>query len=87
MSYTIPEMQWAQVLLEDGKTIEYKQIPVAKPGPDEILVKVIYSGVCHTDLHAAQGDWPVTRKLPLVGGHEGAGIVVARGALAHEFEI
>lgn len=87
MSNSIPEKQWAQVLLEDGKTIEYKQIPVAKPGPDEILVKIVYSGVCHTDLHAAQGDWPVERKLPLVGGHEGAGVVVARGALAHEFEI
>ncbi|KAI5287406.1 alcohol dehydrogenase [Ascosphaera acerosa] len=87
MSYEIPEMQWAQVLLEDGKTIEYKQIPVPKPGPSEILVKIVYTGVCHTDLHAAQGDWPVERKLPLVGGHEGAGIVVARGSLATEFEI
>lgn len=43
------------------------------------LVKVIYSGVCHTDLHAMLGDWPLDNKLPLIGGHEGAGYVVALG--------
>ena len=47
-----------------------------------MLVNIRYSGVCHTDLHALHGDWPLERKLPLVGGHEGAGVVVARGALA-----
>ena len=35
------------------------------------------SGVCHTDLHAMLGDWPVDNKLPLIGGHEGAGYIVA----------
>lgn len=59
----------------------YKKIPVQKPGPDEILVEVKYSGVCHTDLHAMQGDWPLDTKMPFVGGHEGAGYVVERGAL------
>ena len=37
------------------------------------------SGVCHTDLHAADGDWPVKPTLPFIPGHEGAGIVVALG--------
>lgn len=65
----------------------YKKIPVQKPGPDEVLVNVKYSGVCHTDLHAMLGDWPIPTKLPLVGGHEGAGIVVARGELVTDVEI
>lgn len=56
-----------------------------KPGPDEVLVNIKYSGVCHTDLHALMGDWPLdTKPLPLVGGHEGAGVVVARGALVED---
>ncbi|KAI5293078.1 alcohol dehydrogenase [Ascosphaera atra] len=87
MAANVPEMQWAQVLENEGEDLKYKQIPVPKPGPDEVLVKIVYSGVCHTDLHALNGDWPLPRKLPLVGGHEGAGIVVARGSLAKEFEI
>ena len=68
----------------DGPSTE---IPVPKPGPDEVLVNIKYSGVCHTDLHAVNGDWPLATKLPLVGGHEGAGVVVARGELVTEVEI
>ena len=67
--------------------VVYKKIPVQqKPGPDEVLVNVKYSGVCHTDLHAMLGDWPLATKLPLVGGHEGAGVVVARGDLVTDVE-
>ncbi len=65
----------------------YKRIPVEKPGPDEVLINVKYSGVCHTDLHAMMGDWPLPRKTPVVGGHEGAGIVVARGSLVTDIEL
>ncbi len=57
------------------------------PGPDEVLINVKFSGVCHTDLHAKNGDWPLETKMPLIGGHEGAGIVVARGELAKEVEL
>ena len=60
---------------------------VQKPGPDEVLVNIKYSGVCHTDLHAVNGDWPLATKLPLVGGHEGAGVVVAKGELVTDVEI
>lgn len=52
-----------------------------------MLVNIKYSGVCHTDLHAVNGDWPLATKLPLVGGHEGAGVVVARGELVKDVEI
>ncbi len=83
-STTIPDLQWAQVLEKPGAPLVYKQIPVPKPGPDEILVKMRYTGVCHTDLHAMKGDWPLERKIPLVGGHEGAGIVIAKGELVNK---
>ncbi|OJJ50392.1 hypothetical protein ASPZODRAFT_58389 [Penicilliopsis zonata CBS 506.65] len=83
----IPEMQWAQVIESPESGVVYKQIPVPKPGPDEVLVNIKYSGVCHTDLHALKGDWPLDRKMPLVGGHEGAGVVVAKGELVTQVEI
>ena len=55
----IPKEQWAQVIEKTGGPVEYKKIPVQKPGPDEVLVNIKYSGVCHTDLHAVNGDWPL----------------------------
>ena len=44
----IPEKQWAQVIEKTGGPSVYKEIPVPKPGPDEVLVNIKYSGVCHT---------------------------------------
>ncbi|KAK7746740.1 alcohol dehydrogenase [Cytospora paraplurivora] len=87
MGVEIPTEQWAQVVDKVGAVPEYRKIPVAKPGPDEVLVNVKFSGVCHTDLHAKNGDWPLPVKFPLVGGHEGAGIVVARGELVNDVQI
>ncbi|TVY42603.1 alcohol dehydrogenase [Lachnellula subtilissima] len=87
MAPSIPTEQWAQVVEQTGKPVVYKRIPVQKPGPDEVLINIKYSGVCHTDLHAVNGDWPLDTKLPLVGGHEGAGVVVARGSLVEDVEI
>ncbi|OJJ41372.1 hypothetical protein ASPWEDRAFT_34912 [Aspergillus wentii DTO 134E9] len=84
---SLPDTQWAQVIEQKGGPVVYKQIPVPKPGPDEVLVKIKYTGVCHTDLHAMRGDWPLALKLPLVGGHEGAGVVVAKGDLVNSIEI
>ncbi|KAF4466056.1 Alcohol dehydrogenase 1 [Fusarium albosuccineum] len=87
MAAEVPSVQWAQVVEKNGGPTEYKQIPVQKPGPDEVLVNVKFSGVCHTDLHAMMGDWPLDTKLPLVGGHEGAGVVVARGELVKDVQL
>ena len=50
-----------------------------EPGPGEIQVKIQASGVCHTDLHAAEGDWPVKPNPPFIPGHEGVGFVSAVG--------
>lgn len=69
----------AAVVTAFGKPLQIEEMPVRAPGKHEILVKVIASGVCHTDLHAADGDWPVKPKLPLIPGHEAIGYVVALG--------
>ena len=57
-----------------------QEVPVPVPGAGQILVKIAASGVCHTDLHAADGDWPVKPKPPFIPGHEGVGQVAAVGA-------
>ncbi|KAJ8143595.1 hypothetical protein OY671_003279 [Metschnikowia pulcherrima] len=76
---SLPKTQKAVVFETNGGPLEYKDIAVPEPKENEILINVKYSGVCHTDLHAWKGDWPLATKLPLVGGHEGAGPVVALG--------
>jgi propanol-preferring alcohol dehydrogenase len=70
----------AAVVHAFNQPLTIDELPVPQPGPGEILVKVEASGVCHTDLHAARGDWPVKPTLPLIPGHEGAGYVAAVGA-------
>lgn len=59
--------------------LKIEEVEVKRPGRNEILVKVIASGVCHTDLHAVDGDWPVKPKMPLIPGHEAVGYVAAVG--------
>jgi propanol-preferring alcohol dehydrogenase len=62
-----------------GRPLTIEEMAIPTPGPGEVLVRIMASGVCHTDLHAAQGDWPIKPVLPFVPGHEGAGIVAALG--------
>ena len=54
--------------------------PIPTPGPGQVVVRVEASGLCHTDIHAAHGDWPVKPSPPFVPGHEGVGIVERVGA-------
>lgn len=49
-------------------------VPIPRPGPTQVLVKIHAGGCCHTDVHAIDGDWPVPSKLPLILGHEGMNI-------------
>jgi propanol-preferring alcohol dehydrogenase len=69
----------AAVVEQFGQPLQVREVPVPQPGPGQALVEIVASGVCHTDLHAAEGDWPVKPTLPFIPGHEGAGIVVALG--------
>ena len=70
----------AAVVTAFGKPLEFRELAIPTPGPGEILVKTEACGVCHTDLHAANGDWPVKPTPPFTPGHEGIGLVVALGA-------
>ncbi len=74
------ETMKAAVVRAFGQPLTIEDIPIPRPGPGEVLVKVVACGVCHTDLHAAEGDWPVRPTPPFVPGHEAAGIVVELGA-------
>jgi len=70
----------AAVVEQFGKPLVLKEVDIPDVGPGQILVKTEACGVCHTDLHAAKGDWPVKPNLPFIPGHEAIGIVVAAGA-------
>jgi len=63
-----------------GKPLVLQEWAIPTPGPGEILVKTEACGVCHTDVHAATGDWPLKPKLPFIPGHEAIGRVAAVGA-------
>ena len=77
----------AAVVHEFGKPLAIEEVPVPTPGPGELLIKIVANGVCHTDLHAAQGDWPAKPTPPFIPGHEGAGIVAAIGPGFAEYAI
>ncbi|MFT0892675.1 alcohol dehydrogenase AdhP [Pseudochelatococcus sp. G4_1912] len=70
----------AAVVRAFGKPLTIDEVPIPEPSRDQIQVKIVASGVCHTDLHAAEGDWPVKPNPPFIPGHEGVGFVSAVGA-------
>jgi alcohol dehydrogenase, propanol-preferring len=73
------QMMKAAVARAFGAPLEIEEVPVPEVVPGTVLVRVKASGVCHTDLHAVDGDWPVKPIMPLIPGHEGVGIVAAVG--------
>lgn len=79
----VPKLQRAAVVKSAGAPIKiHDDVKVKQPNellPGECLIKLHCTGVCHTDLHAALGDWPVKASTPLIGGHEGVGEIVAIG--------
>jgi alcohol dehydrogenase, propanol-preferring len=70
----------AAVVREFGQPLVIEDRPVPEPGPGQITVRMEASGLCHTDIHAANGDWPVKPTPPFVPGHEGVGTVHAVGS-------
>ena len=69
----------AAVVNQFGEKLSVEDVDVPEPGPGQVLVKLVATGVCHTDLHAAEGDWPVQPTPPFIPGHEGVGEVVKLG--------
>lgn len=75
----IHKMQ-AAVVEQFGKPLMLRELDIPEPAAGQIVIKTEACGVCHTDLHAANGDWPVKPRLPFTPGHEGIGRVCAVGA-------
>ncbi|MEF2964221.1 alcohol dehydrogenase AdhP [Paenibacillus sp. M1] len=69
----------AAVVHEFHGNLEIKDVPKPEAGPGQVLVHIEACGVCHTDLHAVHGDWPVKPIMPLIPGHEGVGVVERLG--------
>jgi alcohol dehydrogenase, propanol-preferring len=70
----------AAVVTDFTSPLEIRELAIPTPGPGQALVRLEASGVCHTDIHAAHGDWPVKPALPFVPGHEGVGVIEALGS-------
>lgn len=70
----------AAVVEQFGRPLVLREWDIPVPEAGQILVKTEACGVCHTDLHAARGDWPLKPRLPFIPGHEGIGLVTALGA-------
>ena len=69
----------AAVVRQFRQPLSIEEVALPTVGSGEVLVKIEASGLCHTDIHAAHGDWPVKPSLPFIPGHEGVGIVTAVG--------
>jgi propanol-preferring alcohol dehydrogenase len=76
---TLPDTMLAAVLEAPGVPLAVRSMPVPRPGPGQLLVRLQACGVCHTDLHIWKSGGPAHRPHPLILGHEGVGEVVAIG--------
>jgi S-(hydroxymethyl)glutathione dehydrogenase/alcohol dehydrogenase len=75
----------AAVLREAGEPAVIESLTLAEPRAGEVRVRIGASGVCHSDLHVRDGDWP--RPMPIAMGHEGAGVVEAVGPGVHSLSV
>jgi propanol-preferring alcohol dehydrogenase len=67
--------------------LEITDFPIPSVGVNDVLVKIAACGVCHMDLHACHGDWPVKPKMPLVPGHEGMGVIEKLGSYIQHLKV
>jgi propanol-preferring alcohol dehydrogenase len=80
----------AAVLREFKQPLTIQEVDPPKPADEEVLIAVEACGVCHSDLHVADGDWPQFARIvkkPLILGHEIAGRVVEKGASVHDLQV
>jgi alcohol dehydrogenase, propanol-preferring len=77
----------AAVVHDFASPLSVEQVPQPALDPGQVRVRVEASGLCHTDIHAAHGDWPVKPAPPFIPGHEGVGIVVETGAAVTEVAV
>ncbi|MGH6959559.1 MAG: alcohol dehydrogenase catalytic domain-containing protein, partial [Dongiaceae bacterium] len=77
----------AAVLRRLRTKLRIERLPIPEPGPGELLIRVVACGVCHSDLHAVDGDWTPGPALPLIPGHEVTGHVAGIGAGVRGFRV
>lgn len=65
----------AAVVHSFDQPLAIEDVPIPEPARDQVLVRIEACGLCHTDIHAARGEWPVQPALPFIPGHEGVGVV------------
>jgi alcohol dehydrogenase, propanol-preferring len=65
----------AAVVHNFDRPLAIEDVPTPTPDTGQVLVRIETSGLCHTDIHAARGEWPVKPSPPFIPGHEGVGIV------------
>jgi len=70
----------AAVVHSTDEPLRVEDVPKPEAGPGNVIVKIETCGPCHTDIHAARGDWPIERTPPFISGHEGARIVERVGS-------
>ena len=70
----------AAVVHRFDRPLVVEDVPIPEPGPEQVLVRIETCGLCHTDIHAARGEWPVKPEPPFIPGHEGVGIVERVGS-------
>jgi len=76
----------AAVVHEFGKPLKIEELRIPDLKPEQMLIRTETCGVCHTDLHAANGDWPIKPTPPFVPGHEAVGVVIEVGEAVHSFK-
>ena len=84
----IPPVTYQAAVVHDfGSPLTLEQVPAPKLGQGQVRVKVEACGLCHTDIHAAHGDWPIKPSPPFIPGHEGVGIVTELAAGVSEVAV
>ncbi len=78
-AFEMENLMRAAVVTAFDRPLTIEDRPIPEPGVGQILVRIETTGLCHTDIHAAHGDWPVKPTVPFVPGHEGVGIVERLG--------
>ncbi len=69
----------AAIVHSFDQPLSLEDVPTPQAGPEQVLVRIEACGLCHTDIHAARGEWPIKPGLPFIPGHEGVGIVERLG--------
>ena len=82
----IPDMMRAMVLEAPRQSLRLSEVPVPRPGPEQVLIRVAACAVCRTDLHIVDGEL-TEPKLPLIPGHQIVGTVVQTGDRVNQFQI